>query len=136
MNINGPNGFLKLGLLGNASFSLLTGIILLAATAPLANWIGINDSLALTIIGVLLVPFAAHLWIAARRREVHTIEIVYFCVMDALWVAGSVVLLATGIIPFTAAGNWTVALVALVVIDFFLLQIIGLIRSRKPITIS
>jgi hypothetical protein len=135
MNNQGTNSILKLGLLGNAGFSLATGITLLVAGAPIARWIGIHQPLTLALIGLLLIPFAAHLWIAARRHTVNRREILYFCAMDALWIVASIVLLITGMMPFTTAGNWTVALVALFVMDFFLLQVIGLARTSKPVSI-
>ena len=136
MNSPGIKGILKLGLLGNATFSLVTGLTLLIAAAPIASWIGIEEPLALTLIGLMLIPFAAHLWIAARRRTVNRGEILYFCAMDALWIVASVVLLTTEIIPFTTAGNWTIALIALFVMDFFLLQVIGLARATHPVSMS
>ncbi|GEM_PF-2386562 len=71
MNTNQPDRILKLGLLCNAGFSLIAGLILITSSRPIAGWIGVADPLALAVVGFLLVPFAAHLWIAAKRRVVH-----------------------------------------------------------------
>lgn len=131
MNSQPPNKILRLGLYGNAAFSLGSAILLIAASAPIARLMGVPQPLSLTLIGVLLLPFSVHLWIAARRPMMKHLEIVYFCAMDGLWILGSIALLATRAVPLNLLGLWAVAIVALFVMDFFLLQLYGLVRSRR-----
>ncbi len=113
-----PNRILKLGLLGNASFSAISGVVLLAAATPLSAILGVPRSGALIAIGGLLLLFAAHLIIAAKRQEIWLVEVYYFCGLDFLWVLGSATLLWSGALPLTKAGVWVICAVALVVADF------------------
>lgn len=129
--MNAPNSILKLGLIGNAIFSSLSGVILLAAARPLSVILGLSSPRALIAIGCLLLPFAVHLLVAARRKRARLGEIYYFCTMDLLWVLGSAILVLSGALPFTKAGLWIVGIVALAVADFLVIQFIGAIQFRR-----
>ena len=129
--IRKTNSPLKMGLIGNALFSLLTGISLLIGAEPIAKWIGVPDPRILAAIGLILIPFAVHLWMAARRTPIQPGEIYYLSTLDAFWVIGSGMLLLSGWVPFTMAGAWTVAVVALAVADFMMLQLIGVLRLNR-----
>lgn len=131
MNAIDSSNILKLGLSGNAIFSSISSLALIVAAAPIANLIGLTEPMPLIVVGLLLMPFAIHLWIASRRPQMKPIEIMYFCAMDALWIVGSAVLLTTQLVSFTTAGMWAVAVVALVVADFFLLQLYGFIKTQR-----
>ena len=113
------------GLLGNAVFSLLTGVILVAASGSVATFLGIPDSRVLVGIGIGLLPFAGHLLLALRRKFVRVGEIYYLSAMDGVWVLGSVVIWLFGLVPFTAAGMVVFGLVALTVGDFMVMQVVG-----------
>lgn len=127
---------LKAGLLGNAAFSFLSGLALLLGATPLARWLGLPDPRALQLVGGLLLPFAAHLLLAVRRPAPRLGELYYFSLMDGLWVVGSAALLLSGAVSFTLAGKWTVALVALAVADFLVLQLVGALSLRRALTSS
>ncbi len=129
--IHKTNRTLKLGLIGNALFSFFTGISLLIAAEPIAKWIGVPDYRILAAIGLILIPFAVHLWLASHRKPIQPGEIYYLSAMDAFWVLGSGILLLTGWVPFTMAGVWTLAVVALAVADFMMLQLIGVLRLKQ-----
>lgn len=126
-----PNRILRLGLLGNAIFSAISGVILLVASTPLSAILGVPRSGALTAIGGLLLLFAAHLVIAAKRQRTWLGEVYYFCALDFLWILGSVTLLWSGAFPLTKAGVWVVCAVALAVADFMILQFLGAIKLRE-----
>jgi hypothetical protein len=119
------NKVLKVGLLGNAIFSFLTGLALVIAHAPLAAYMGIEDTRILLVVGVMLLPFAVLLWLVSRREVVRRSEIYYLSALDGAWVVGSAAILLGGFVPFTTAGVWIFALVALMVADFMALQLWG-----------
>jgi hypothetical protein len=53
--------------------------------------------------------------------------------LDIAWVTGSILLLASGLVPLSTARKWSIAILADIVALFALLQFIGLRRvlSRK-----
>jgi hypothetical protein len=117
-------------LLGNAIFTALSGLACLAWPRPLAVWLGIEEPLILSVLGVILLLSAAGLaWIALRapheRRMVQAIFI-----LDVVWVVVSVVALLAGWPPLTATGKWIIAGVAEIVAVFALLEYIGLRHLR------
>lgn len=130
------NPMLKAGLLGNAIFSLICGLVLIVTAADLAEYLGGPDPNILKVIGIGLLPFAVHLLIALRRENPRIGEIYYLSAMDGLWVLASGVVLATGLVPFTAAGVWMVGLVALVVADFMAMQLIGARRMKTSLAVG
>ncbi len=124
----GSHKVLRIGLLGNAIFSFLTGLGLIIAHVPIAAYMGIGDSRILLVVGVLLLPFAVHLYLVGRRETVRRGEIYYLSALDGMWVVGSAVILLGGLVPFTTAGFWLFALVALMVADFMAMQLWGVRR--------
>ena len=114
---------------GNALFSGLSGIVSLLAAQSLATFTGLQEPLVFVVLGVVLILFAIDLiWIASpdiinRRIAVAVI------LLDAVWVAGSVIILLFDLVPLTVAGRWTIALLAEVVALFAILQTIGLRRT-------
>jgi hypothetical protein len=99
------------------------------AAQSLAAFIGVQEPLVFTVLGVVLILFALDLiWIAARefidRRFVWAVII-----LDVAWVAGSLIILLLDLVPLTVAGRWTIILLAEVVAVFAILQYIGLRRS-------
>lgn len=121
---------LKVGLLGNAIFSFLTGFALTVAHAPIAAYMGIKDGRILFVVGIMLLPFAVHLWLVSRRKTVRRGEIYYLSALDGAWVVGSAVILLGGLVPFTTAGIWLMAFVALMVADFMAMQLWGVRRLQ------
>jgi hypothetical protein len=122
--------FLSRVLLGNATFGLLSGLACLLWARPLANTLGIEPPLILSILGVALLLFAAELaWIATRMPDSRRIVQTIF-VLDVAWVIASVLVLLAGWPPFTVTGKWVVAGVADIIAIFALLEYIGLRRLR------
>ncbi len=98
----------------NAFFSGLSGLALTVAASPIAAYMGIPSPLTLAVTGIWLMGFAIFLYRLASR-PVSRSELITIAVMDMVWVAGSALLLVSGWIPFTTAGNWIVALTAEIV---------------------
>jgi hypothetical protein len=117
-------------LLFNAIFSTLTGATLLIAAGPLGVAVGLEDPLALRIVGAALVPFAAILIILARARTLRARRIVAISVMDGSWVLATLGLAWVWPTLFHPTG-WALAMaVAIVVAGSAAGQIAGVIRMR------
>jgi len=122
---------LKRALTGNAVFSLLSGLVVVFANRWLVNFLGLSASISLGLgaIGISLVVYAVLLWLSTRRSPIRISNAWLAVVMDVLWVLGSCALVM--VVPFSAAGTWTVILVADLVLLFAILQWLGIRRFQK-----
>ena len=122
---------LKRALTGNAVFSLLSGLVIVFANRWLVNFLGLSASISLGLgaIGISLVVYAVLLWLSTRRSHIRISNAWLAVVMDVLWVLGSCALVM--VVPFSAAGKWTVILVADLVLLFAILQWLGIRRVQK-----
>ena len=121
------DSLLRRSLLGNAAFSTLSGLVLLAAARSVERLTGLGPRWLLMAIGAGLLLFAVGLVAVAHGRPLDRRRAVVTTAMDFGWVAGSAVLLVLG--RFSSAGWWTVVLVAEIVLALALLQTYGLRRA-------
>lgn len=118
----------------NSAFSVISGVTLVAAAAPLSRLVGVDQPAILIGVGVLLLAFAVGLFLNSRREALNETEVVTAIAMDAAWVAGSIILIGLGVL--STAGNWAVAILADVVLLFAILQAIGFRRVRREKKVS
>ena len=130
MNMNGATGLRGI-LVADALISGGTGVLLLAGAGVLGPLLGISESL-LQYAGIILVPFAACVY-ALSTRPVTRGAVLAVIVLNGLWVAGSVALLAAGGIAPTALGTAFVIAQAVVVAIFAELQYAGLRRAMTGV---
>ena len=109
-------------LYGNALFSGVSGLLFILASQPIARFLGINMPLAILILGIGLVGYAALLYINASRPEISRSFVLFAVVADSVWVLLSIILLLTNGLPFTVPGKWAVGIVAAIVDVFAMLQ--------------
>ena len=111
---------LRTVLKANAAFSLLGGVVAVAAGAVVADLLDVNVWLV-RVIGAGLVIFAADVWWVARRpaNQITTYARLVSAA-DASWVVGTVVVIALGLV--STAGAIVLAVVAAAVADFGALQ--------------
>jgi len=120
--------FLRRSLQLDGIASALCGALLLVAAGPVSTLAGLpGPGLARAVGAGLLVYAAALLWNAARAT-VSRGEVQLAVVLNAGWVAGSAVLIVDG--PLTLVGNLAVGAVAVAVLLFAVLEIVGLRRLR------
>ena len=120
--------FLRRSLQLDGVASGLTGALLLVAAGPVSTLIGNAAPAVARLGGAGLLVFAAALLWNARRGTVARGEVVAAVLLNIAWVIGSVALIALG--PLPVLGNVAVAAVALAVLGFTLLEIVGLRRLR------
>lgn len=120
---------LRGALQGNALFSMISGVIILAANKTLVEFLGLPDNASLAAMGMGLLGYAAWLLWNARREKIKIVDAWIAVALDMIWVAGSYALLFA--VKFSTGGKWVVALVAELVFLFGVLQWLGLRKIRR-----
>lgn len=104
--------------------------LLIAAAAPLSQWLHLPQNLLLGA-GLLLVPYVAFLgWLLSRER-ISTAQAWAMIAINACWVIDSVLLLVSGWVSPNALGVAFVVAQALAVAVFAELQYFGLRRQQR-----
>ena len=122
--LRSPN-LLRYALVADALASGASAALMLAGASVLAPLLGLPEQL-LTVAGVILVPFVAlvaYLATRARRAEGAVWTVI---LINIAWVAGSVILLATGVVEPTMLGYAFVGAQAVAVLMFADFQYFGL----------
>jgi hypothetical protein len=126
------DSFLRRALLIDAAGSGATGLLLVAASAPLAPLFGLPQPLLL-VAGLIMVPFVANLIRLARQVSPARGAIKAVIAMNIGWVVASAALLFSGLVAPTLVGTAFVIAQALAVLVFAELQIVGLRRQRAAV---
>jgi hypothetical protein len=120
---------LRKALLANASFSTLSGLVLIFAERWVVRLLGLPETINLITLGISLLVFAAILVLFARKTPIKLLDAWIAVLLDAAWVIGSYPLLF--VVRFSTSGKWVVGIVAEVIMVFALLQWLGIRRIRK-----
>ncbi len=107
----------------NAATSIVLGLVAVAGAGPLGRLMG-AEPILLAVLGAGVLLFGLLVGRNARRPITDRREAVATIVLDTGWVAGSVAVLAAGVL--TTAGAWIVAIIALDTMLFAVLQAAGL----------
>ncbi|QRM28422.1 hypothetical protein [Microvirga sp. VF16] len=123
---------LRQALVADATTSAAFGLMMLIGAGPLSGIFGLPEVL-LRIAGAVLLPYAAFIgWLGLREQILKPIAwAVVFG--NALWVADSFLLLASGWVSPTSAGYAFVIAQALVVLMYAEFQYVGLRRSAEAV---
>lgn len=117
-------------LLGNSTFSSITGVIALADGAALTQILGIPDAILLPGLGIQLLLFAAFIiWVATRQKMPVALAWTIIA-LDFAWVAGSAALLPFVIGMLSTAGITVMILIAMGVAAFAAGQMAGVKRLQ------
>jgi len=98
----------------NAIFSAVSGITLVIFPNAIANIFGINQSTAFRIIGVGLIFFASTILLEIFKQR--PLAVIWIIVQDFIWVIASAVLLVLQPFNISNTGNYTIAVIALLVL--------------------
>ena len=124
-----PSPFLRQALLADAVTTALCGLLMLVGASPLGALLGLPVEL-LRYAGAMLLPFAALVAYLSLRPEISRVAVWGVILVNALWVADSVLLLVSGWVAPTIAGYVFVLAQAAVVLMYAELQFVGLRRSH------
>lgn len=119
---------LRTALRGNGIFSALSGGLLLVASRPLAEWLGVSSAAALLVLGIILLLYAVDLFWVTTGENLSLPFAWFAIIMDVIWVIGSIILLVIDPLGLTVAGKWAIGLVAEVVALFAIAQWLGVRR--------
>ena len=117
---------LRRALQGNALFSGISGVLILAMNRTLIEFLGLPSSGNLTPLGIGLLAYAGWLLWSAMREKIKIVDAWIAVALDIAWVAASYALLFA--VRFSSGGKWVVSLVAELVFLFAALQWLGLRR--------
>jgi pimeloyl-ACP methyl ester carboxylesterase len=125
------SGLLGYALVANAIFSALSGVVITLSGGRIASFLGLHPLVSLWPVGLALVLFAAYVFVAARKSDPDSGATQAIIISDVLWVFGSIALILFG--PLSTRGNAAVAVVALVVLAFAVLQSAGIQKVRQQV---
>lgn len=127
-------------LYGNVAFSLISAGLFFFASEQIASFIGIADTMVfdlingvsfISIMSIGLAIFALDVLFIATRKPINIKYAWMIAVADFIWVALSWLLLITGAIPFSDAGNWGVLIIADIVLMFGIAEVVGIRRITR-----
>lgn len=139
-NVDKRQTLLRRALLGNMIFSTLSAVFFFFGSQAVAEFLGIADVRVFELInggsfilflGLGLAIFAVDLLFIATRPSINPGMAWSIVAADVIWVTASWLLLITGAIPFSDAGNWGVLIVADVVLIFAIVQTVGIRRMTR-----
>ncbi|WP_029032831.1 hypothetical protein [Salinarimonas rosea] len=125
--------FLRFALRADALASGAMGAGLAVAAGPLSDLLGLPAPF-LRIVGAVCLAWAAVLWLLAARARIRTALGWAVAILNAVWVADSLLLLASGWVAPTALGVAFVMLQAVAVAAFALAQGLGVRGARALAT--
>ncbi len=113
---------LRLVLRANAGFSALSGTAALVAGGPIADFLGLDQTWLVRLVGAGLVLFAVGV-LAASAKEPPRLatEALIVSLNDFGWVVGTVVVIALGLL--STGGAVAMGLIGVIVLDFGLAQL-------------
>jgi len=120
--------FLRWVLFADATTCIATGLLMMLGSGLLEQFLGLPPGLS-RYAGASLLPFAAFLVYLAKREYLSPPAVWIVIVLNALWTAGSFLILLTGWIAPTEPGYAFVVAQALGVAGFAGLEFFGLRRA-------
>ena len=130
-NSTSGKSFLQRTLLGNAVFSGMSGLVMVVAAGAISQFLGLSNPLILVSTGIALLVFMSMLVWLSNQSPVPTSFAWAVIALDILWVAGSLILIFSDLMPLTPSGKWAVAITGDIVALFALLQYLGLRRQQS-----
>ena len=124
-----PSSLLRNTLRAVAVVCAIAGLDLVAFSGMVSEMLGIARGAVVPIVGLGLLALGAYLFVASRREPISLNEAWAFATGDLVWVAASAALIAFG--PLSANGKWIVGAVAVVVLAFAELKMLGIRRIRR-----
>lgn len=125
------SSLLRNALFGNSAFSLISGVIFILFSKPIADFLGLSAAWIPLVLGAGLIVYGIEIFLAARTEPVNKGLAIFAVYADLAWVLASAVLIFANPVPFTTAGKWAIAIVADIVLVFAILQFVGLRRVAK-----
>lgn len=117
--------FLKAALLLNASSCIIFGVIFVAFSGSVSQYIGNPFAWVIPALGAVLLFNGLHLIFASRRAKPVCPEVIYFIAGDFLWVFGTFILVCLGLVITSPQGILASLVIAAMVGAFGVMQVMG-----------
>jgi len=117
----------------NALFSLFSGLDFVVFDRAIVNLLTGSDSQSVMPTGIMLLSFSIFVFAVSMMKDVNKYLVGLIIAMDAMWVAGSVILVAAGGSALTGMGQLLILLVATIIAIFAFFQTRGL---RQHLAVS
>jgi hypothetical protein len=128
------SGLLRRALFGNAAFSSIIAVVCILGARPIASWLGIASPVVLVVLGVSILIFVPYLLWVATRRPLNRSAARLILWLDVAWVVASPFIVLLNPFSLTEAGQWAVGVVSLIVLDFAVMEYVGLRRIERAAT--
>lgn len=115
---------LQLTLIGNAIFSLITGLGLIFFHKITSRWFGKQQSAPFRTLGIGLAGFALFVFYISGNLEPN--QVWPILILDILWVLGSITVLIFKPFGLSAKGHRIIVAIALIVLLFAIAQFLGI----------
>ncbi len=102
-------------LLADGVFCSLSGVITMLAARPAFDLLGLNGPAILVVLGAGLLLYGGWLSWLAIGRPVEDRLVLAVALLNVAWIAGSALILVSGVPALTAEGKWTVGVAAVLV---------------------
>lgn len=120
---------LRMALLGNAGFSIVSAAVAVFWKEGVMHWLGISKDFGFLFLGIGLMIFAVWLLMNGARTNIKLQDARIAVAMDLAWVALSVPVVVFA--PLASPGKWVVTVIAAVVLLFAGTQWIGIRRNQR-----
>lgn len=127
---------LKTALMLNAVFSLVTGIILVFGSGPISQIFSVSQDRPFFFLGFGLILFASTVFYVGRQKPIEIFQAYIISAQDFIWVLASILLLIIDPFQFSKAGNVIIAVVALIVLAFALMQVSAITKVNRNLNRS
>src|SRR5215204_1945543 len=125
-----PSPFLRYALVGDALASGATGLLLVLGAGALTGLLGLPEAL-MRAAGLILLPYAAVVAFLGTRATMSRRAVWAVIAVNGVWVADSLILLASGWVSPTGLGYAFVLAQALAVLVFAEAQYLELRRAAR-----
>ncbi len=128
--ISGSNSLLRRALQADGVLGgIASGVLFALGANPIASFMGLPSSLPILVIGVGLIAWGVVLLTLSSRPVIERGFVMAIIVANAVWIIGSLIVLAADLFALTTGGRWAVLIVADVVLLFTIAEVIGLRRE-------
>jgi hypothetical protein len=108
----------------------ISGTFLVLFSAPVATFLGVESSLVILVVGLVLLASAGLIFLTLRQRPLQPTRVNLVIGANVAWTAASLALLTIDGFNFTNGGKLAILLQAFMVADIALLEWIGWRRGR------
>lgn len=122
---------LKLWLRANATFSILSGLVLIFGNRFLQGFFGFENAYIFPVLAIGLLIFGGSVYLVSRQQPIDAKQVNSISIADAGWVLGSVLLCVFRPFGLTTGAYVVIIIVALIVLLFGIQQYRH--NSRRPL---